>query len=297
MTNLPAKIDYSDSQIVETLKNTVAVGATASELALFIEYCKSTGLNPFKKEIWFIKEPKTGRLQMMTGINGFWTLANSFDTFDGAETGMIDKNGEWVKSISGNDFIGAWCRVYRKDRRIPMEGEALLADYRKGFGLWQSAPRIMIKKVAESIALRKAFPQQLNGLYTSEEMPETFQDIERPVKVIPPTIEVLPEEVPVDVPVAGNETRSPVPMTKKERASVKTNKLRELETFYSVKALEGEVKRKAIAYLLEAGCKEIKPEIYRCAIKLSKLTSCIIAPEALEEGTVDVEVEEDFPNV
>jgi phage recombination protein Bet len=294
MTNLPTKIDYSDSQIIETLKNTVAVGATVSELALFIEYCKSTGLNPFKKEIWFIKEPKTGRLQMMTGINGFWTLANSFDTFDGAETGMIDKDGEWVKSVSGNDFIGAWCRVYRKDRRIPMEGEALLADYRKGFGLWQSAPRIMIKKVAESIALRKAFPQQLNGLYTSEEMPEVFQEVERPVKVIAPDLYVEESEEGSVIAVSVSSADTP---PKKVMPRSKINKLRELETFYSVKALEGDVKRKAIGYLLEAGCKEIKPEIYRCAIKLSKLTSCIIAPEALEEGTVDVEVEEDFPNV
>lgn len=291
MSNLPTTIDYSDSQIIETLRNTVAVGATASELALFIEYCKSTGLNPFKKEIWFIKEPKTGRLQMMTGINGFWTLANSFDAFDGAETGMIDANGQWVKSVSGNDFIGAWCRVYRKDRRIPMEGEALLADYRKGFGLWQSAPRIMIKKVAESIALRKAFPQQLNGLYTSEEMPESFQDVERPVKVIPPDLYVEESEEGSVIAVSVNDTPPKIYLRSK------VNKLKELETFYDVRNLEGDVKRKAIAYLLEAGCKEIKPDIYRSAIKLSKLTSCIILAERLEEGTIDVDVEEDLPNV
>lgn len=49
-----------------------------------------------------------------------------------------------------------------------------MADYNSGVGLWKHKPRIMIKKVAESIALRKAFAQELGGLYTAEEMPATY---------------------------------------------------------------------------------------------------------------------------
>jgi phage recombination protein Bet len=158
-------INYDDKAIVKTMQETVARGTTPAEFALFVQYCKATGLNPFKKEIWCIKASQG--LQIMTGINGFWAIANASDTFDGAEVGLINASGEWVKTVPDNSFIGAWCRVYRKDRRIPMEGEALLADYAKGFGLWKTAPRIMIKKVAESIALRKAFPQELKRLVHS----------------------------------------------------------------------------------------------------------------------------------
>jgi hypothetical protein len=51
-----------------------------------VQYCKATGLNPFKKEIWCIKASQG--LQIMTGINGFWAIANASDTFDGAEVGL-----------------------------------------------------------------------------------------------------------------------------------------------------------------------------------------------------------------
>lgn len=167
-------IDYESPKMIATLKSTVAVGLTNEEFALFAQFCKGTGLNPFKKEIWAIKAGN--RLQLMTGINGYWAIANAHKEFDGAESGMISKTGEWVKSVPGNDFLGAWCRVYRKDRKIAMEGEAFLSDYRRESPLWKSSPRIMIKKVAESVALRKAFPQELNGTYTAEEMPPEFSN-------------------------------------------------------------------------------------------------------------------------
>ena len=299
MNNALTTIDYSNAQTLATLRDTVARGATPAELSMFIEFAKATGLNPFKKEIWFIKD-HTGRLQMMTGINGFWSLANSFSEFDGAEVGLIDREGNWVKSVPTDDFIGAWCRVYRKDRRIPMEGEALLSDYRKPFGLWKSAPRIMIKKVAESIALRKAFPQQLNGLYTSEEMPPEYSA----VTVAPsrePVVDALvidePSPAPVVDAVVAPSRAVPPAATRKTKTAFK-GELEKLATFYDLRTLEGATLAKATAYLKEACAKEVKPGVYRCPIKLNKLTSCIIPEEALEEGSQDdVPVEEAFPNV
>lgn len=299
-------IDYSDTQILETLRNTVAIGATPPEFALFLEYCKSTGLNPFKKEIWFIKGPD-GRIQLMTGINGFWSMANSFSEFDGAETGLIDAEGNWVKSVPNDTFIGAWCRVYRKDRKIPMEGEALLSDYRKPFGLWKSAPRIMIKKVAESIALRKAFPQQLNGLYTAEEMPSEYSPAPEKkaepkyrfegktvdifpelAKVIPPVITVTEEDLKQEAP--AKKKRVPLPK------ATKRNAFDELATFYDLSSLSGEALEKSRAYLIDACSKEVRPNVFRCPVKMGKLTSLIIPAEALEEGSQDTK-EDDFPNV
>jgi RecT family len=114
-------------------------------------------------------------VQLMTGINGFHAIANANEAYDGMESGLIDQEGSYVtQAYPKNDFIGAWCKVYRKDRRMPLEGVAMLNEYDKNQGNWQKMKRVMIMKCAESVALRKAFPQQLNGLYTAEEMPTEY---------------------------------------------------------------------------------------------------------------------------
>jgi phage recombination protein Bet len=280
MSNALTTIDYSNEQTLTTLRDTVAKNATPAELAMFIEFAKGTGLNPFKKEIWFIKG-NDGRIQMMTGINGFWTLANSFAEFDGAEGGLIDTEGNWVKSVPNGNFIGAWCRVYRKDRRIAMEGEAMLADYSKAFGLWKTAPRIMIRKVAESIALRKAFPQQLNGLYTAEEMPESYQ--------------VKAEVVQVAAEVEDKHLAAKANGYARETVDIDTGEVKPIKaqvTFYDIRTLEGAAAVKSRKYLEECAAKEVFPGVFKSPIRLSKLTGCIVPEESLEEGSHD-----DFPNV
>jgi len=206
--NLPTTIDLNDKKMIATLKSTVAQGLTDEEFAVFAQFVSSTKLNPFKKEVWAIKAG--GRLQIMTGINGYWSIANSNPQFDGAETGMINKTGEWVKSVPGADFIGAWCKVYRKDRKIPMEAEAMLTDYRKTSPLWQNSPRIMIKKVAQSIALRQAFPQELNGSVTEEEMPREYTII--PDNTVKQETIVAPQAV-----IAADPVRYAIPDITREQ--------------------------------------------------------------------------------
>jgi len=208
MENAPKVYTKGD---VEVLRQTVAQGATDSELRMFIEIAKATGLNPFKREIWFIKA--NGRVQMMTGINGFYTIANSSQHYDGIETGLVGPQGEYLPlTYPGQDYIGAWAKVYRKDRRMASEGVAMLAEYDKGHGNWKAMKRVMITKCAESIALRKGFPQELNGLYTAEEMPVeyTVKPEEKRAELkakaeadkLPPTYESSSEPVVYQIPYA-----------------------------------------------------------------------------------------------
>lgn len=175
-------INYDDAKTIETLKQTVAVGATDAEFRMFAAFCKSTGLNPFKKEIWFIKtkdytkqngEVVPGKVQMMTGINGYLAIANSHPQFDGMECEIErDDSGKPIRAIA---------KVHRKDRKFPSVGEAPFAEYyqrgREYNGeykptVWDSKPSIMIAKVAKSIALREAFPQELGGTFTEDEYGE-----------------------------------------------------------------------------------------------------------------------------
>ena len=157
-------IDYADKGVINTLKQTVAIGATDAEFAMFTQFCQSTGLNPFKKEVWFIKVQN--KVQMMTGINGFLAIANNHPQYDGLEIDVeVDQNGNPLKAI---------CKVFRKDRSRPSIGIALMKEFKKGSPIWNQMPSVMLTKVAKSIALREAFPQELNGLYTAEEMPPEY---------------------------------------------------------------------------------------------------------------------------
>lgn len=156
-------INYSDPEVLATLKQTVAKGASDTEFTMFTEFCRATGLNPFKKEVWFIKT--NAGVQMMTGINGFYEIANRHPQFDGIEVETVE---------NGKDIQKCVAKVYRKDRSRPTIAEAYWSEYAKNFGNWKTMPRLMLSKCAESMALRKAFPQELNGLYTQEEMPAEY---------------------------------------------------------------------------------------------------------------------------
>lgn len=143
------------------IKANLAIGATDEELQFFLEFCKASGLNPLTKEVWFIKTKE--RPQIMTGINGYWRIANEHPEYDGAV--------ESLEFDSAGAPISARCEVYRKDRKYPAVGIALLKEYKKNTPVWGMMPSIMLGKCAASIAIRKAFPSQLGGSYTQEELP------------------------------------------------------------------------------------------------------------------------------
>lgn len=231
-------INYEDGAVIATLRQTVAQGATDAEFAMFTQFCRSTGLNPFKKEIWFIKTG--GRVQMMTGINGFLAIANSHPQFDGMEVDVeVTQQGQPLK---------ATCKVYRKDRRFPSVGVALMSEFRKETPIWKQMPSVMLTKVAKSIAIREAFPQELNGLYTEEEMPREY--------VAPRPLEA----VAVPQPVVG-------------------------EWYYKTADIEDPKRSELECWLSEHGIEQVGAGIWRAPKELKKLAELRIdkPTDALEE--------------
>ena len=146
------------------LRESIAKNATDIEFRTFIEFCRATGLNPFKREIWFIKTGSQ-QVQMMTGIAGFLSIANRHPQFDGLTVRINEQDGK---------LVSATCTVYRKDRKYPSEATVYYEEYAKNSPIWRTMPRMMLQKVAKSVALREAFPQELGGMYTQEEMPTEF---------------------------------------------------------------------------------------------------------------------------
>lgn len=160
---------------IELVKHTVAIGATDNELALFLYQAKKRGLDPLTRQIYFIKRrqfnPDTDRYDevgtIQTGIDGFRVIANRTGKLSGIKRGIILDEG---------NLIGAWAEVYRSDWQQPAREEVSLVEYcqtkKDGSprGLWATMPETMLKKVAEAAALRMAFPEDLSGIYSHDEM-------------------------------------------------------------------------------------------------------------------------------
>ena len=146
---------YSQQEMVDTLKQTVCKGATDAQFRMFIEVCRTTGLNPFLREIWFV--PQVG---IMAGRDGYLAVANKHAQFDGMET-RVERDAKNVP-------IKATCTVWRKDRAHPIICEAYYSEYKKASGVWSQYPSAMISKVAEVLALKRSFA--INGVVTEEEI-------------------------------------------------------------------------------------------------------------------------------
>jgi len=272
--NDKALITQNNVEMLNTLRNTVAPGLTDSEFALFAEIVKSTGLNPVTKEVWAIKAG--GRLQLMTGINGFLRIANSHPMFDGMEV-EFDKEGDRI--------VAATAKVYRKDRRFPAVATAFMAEYGKPTPIWKQMPSVMLAKCAKSLAIREAFVQELGGLYTQEEMPAEFAPprattipqealivSEKTGKVIGTKVE--PAEAVVDV-ETGEVFEKIEELPEFMEVKPKAKKSKATTTYYNTETLQDDKLVIAETYLVANNAKRLTETHWKSPIRLEKLTSCI----------------------
>lgn len=224
---------YEDREMLDTLKQTVAKGATDAQFKMFVEVCKATGLNPFLKEIWFV--PSVG---VMAGRDGYLRVANEHPMFDGMET-KIERDAKGIP-------VKATCQVWRKDRNHPITCEAYYNEYRKQGNVWNTYPSAMIGKVAEVLALKRSF--SINGVVTEEEIgpPQEVEprgSKEAAGEVAERKIEALKAGTPrqiVDAEFADvEEPPKPTELETQLEASVKAVKATKSKTTKNFTMLEG----------------------------------------------------------
>lgn len=187
---LAAAVEEWGQERIRILKETICPDLNNGQLALFLEVCSRKKLDPFARQIYAVtrnaKERVNGewrwtkKMTIQTGIDGFRTVAQRTGAYRG-QVGpyWCGDDGKWVDVwLSSESPRAARVGVLRADFSEPLYAVALFDEYKQTDkngnlnSMWSKFTTVMLAKCAEALALRKAFPEELSGLYTSDEIEE-----------------------------------------------------------------------------------------------------------------------------
>ncbi len=229
---------------VELVKATYCKGASDDELMMFIGTCQKLGLSPEARQVFAVKRWDSSQrrevMSIQVSIDGFRLIAERTGKYAGQMgPAWCGKDGQWVDCwLEDGPPAAAKVGVLRSDWKEPIWAVARYKSYvqttKQGdpTKMWQKMDDLMLAKCAESLALRKAFPNELSGLYTSDEMSQA----------------------------GGHQqpTPAPKPAQKVDPEKAKWDRLEKMLQVFSQLAREEGIEPGGIRYILEDYC-ESKP--------------------------------------
>ena len=177
--------EYSP-ELLSTIKNTVAKGATNEELYMFLQIAAMYDLNPFLKEIWFTKMKDD--VAIMTSRDGYAKIAKRNPNFKKCQSMAVFENDVFKTHLEMGDVVGITHEFGQNDRGKLVGAYAILitysdeklysyVDYReydKRNYIWKNYPTAMLRKVAENDVYKRF--ANINGISTMEDMPSGYSD-------------------------------------------------------------------------------------------------------------------------
>jgi len=162
--------DFWDEQQLAALKQIGLANAPKAELAVFLHQCQRTGLDPFARQIYMIE--RGGRFTIQSSIDGLRIVAQRSGEYAGqAGPYWCGADGVWTDVwLQSTPPMASKVGVMRKGFTEVLWAVAKFESYSATSPIWKKMPDLMIAKCAEALALRKAFPNDLSGIYTTEEM-------------------------------------------------------------------------------------------------------------------------------
>lgn len=184
---------------IELVKRMYCKDASDDEFKVFVSIAQRAGLDPTLKQIHAVKRwnSQAGRneMQIQVGIDGFRLIAMRSGAYAGSDDPVFTGTGRPPEA--------ATVTVYKivQGVRCPFTATARWEEYfpgeKMGF-MWKAKPFLMLSKCAEALALRKAFPGDLSGLYVEEEMAQADAHAEEYAKSHAVGANVRPEQPPED---------------------------------------------------------------------------------------------------
>jgi phage recombination protein Bet len=184
-----SEVKWTPGEITILKEAILDAQASNAELALFSKICEATGLNPFAKQIYGIR--RKGKITFQCSIDGYRLIADRTGQYAGNDDPLYDEGLSLYQHLisgRGNPLV-ATVTVWKAvgGVRCNFTASASWEQYAQIFWdkqqnchklseTWQKMPHLMLSKCAESLALRKAFPNELSSLRTSDEMSAVEQE-------------------------------------------------------------------------------------------------------------------------
>lgn len=182
MSNLIKVTEEWTKERIQLVKDTYCKGATDNEFQLFVGTCQKLNLSPEARQVFAVKRwdssLKKEVMSIQVSIDGFRLAAERTGKYAGQDGPFFcGRDGEWKDVwLEDEPPVAAKIGVRRKDWDKPIYAVARYKSYvqLKKDGsptmMWKKMDDIMIAKCAETLALRKAFPNDLSGVYSPDEM-------------------------------------------------------------------------------------------------------------------------------